>query len=131
MPWPPVEPNVIRQSDLRGAIPPADAKRMATSTDPREIAGLLRFIDDYMGSIVTRCALQLAPLVFVRPGEFRHAEWSEINFDEAEWRIPAGKMKGGLQHIVPLSLQAKVVLRKADMLEGYQAVHSASISGTR
>lgn len=105
-------------NDLRGAIPPADTKRMATITDPREIAGLLRSIDDYIGSIVTRCALQLAPLVFVRPGELRHAEWSEINFDEAEWRIPAGKMKGKLQHIVPLSQQAMAVLREIHPLTG-------------
>ncbi len=105
-------------NDLRGAIPPADAKHMATITDPGEIAGLLRSIDDYIGSIVTRCALQLAPLVFVRPGELRHAEWSEINFEEAEWRIPSGKMKGGLQHIVPLSLQATAVLREIQPLTG-------------
>ena len=105
-------------SDLRGAIPPADGKRMATITDPKEIAGLLRSIDDYIGSIVTRCALQLAPLVFVRPGELRQAEWSEINFDEAEWRIPAGKMKGGVQHIVPLSLQALALLREIHPLTG-------------
>lgn len=80
---------------LRGAIPPAAAKHMATITDPKGIAGLLRSIDDYMGGIVTRCALQLAPLAFVRPGELRHAEWAEINFDAAEWRIPAEKMKAG------------------------------------
>ncbi|MFZ5758113.1 MAG: tyrosine-type recombinase/integrase [Thermodesulfobacteriota bacterium] len=76
------------------------------------MSGLLHSIDDYIGSIVTRCALQLAPLVFVRPGELRQAEWSEINFEEAEWRIPAGKMKGGVQHIVPLSLQAMAVLQE-------------------
>jgi integrase len=73
---------------------------MATITDPKEIAGLLLSIDDYRGSIIIRCALQLAPLAFVRQGELRHAEWSEINFDAAEWRIPAEKMKAGVLHIL-------------------------------
>ena len=104
--------------DLRGAIPPANGKHMATITDLKEIAGLLSSIDAYKGSIVTRCALQLAPLVFVRPGELRHAEWSEINFDTDEWRIPAEKMKAGTLHIVPLSLQALKVLREIQPLTG-------------
>jgi len=105
--------------DLRGAIPPASAKHMATITDPKEIAGLLRSIDDYMGGIVTRCALQLAPLVFVRPGELRQAEWAEINLEAAEWRIPAEKMKAGVLHIVPLSRQALDVLREIQPLTGH------------
>lgn len=104
--------------DLRGAIPPASGKHMATITAPQEIAGLLNSIDGYKGSIVTRSALQLAPLVFVRPGELRHAEWSEINFETAEWRIPAEKMKAGVLHIVPLSLQALKVLREVQPLTG-------------
>ena len=98
--------------DLRGAIPSVSGKHMATITDPKEIAGLLRSIDDYRGSIVTRCALQLAPLVFVRPGELRQAEWSEFNLETAEWRIPAEKMKAGAVHIVPLSRQAIDILRE-------------------
>ena len=105
--------------DLRGAIPPAAGKHMATITDPKEIAGLLRSIDDYRGGIVTRCALQLAPLVFVRPGELRHAEWSEFNLDAAEWRIPAEKMKSSVLHIVPLSRQALDVLREIYPLTGH------------
>ena len=106
-------------ADLRGAIPPANGKHMATITDPKEIAGLLRSIDDYRGGIVTRCALQLAPLVFVRPGELRHAEWAEINFETAEWRIPAEKMKAGVLHIVPLSRQALDILREIQPLTGH------------
>jgi integrase len=102
--------------DLHGAIPPASVKHMATITAPKEIGGLLRSIDDYQGSIVTRCALQLAPLVFVRPGELRHAEWAEIDFDTAEWRIPAEKMKAGTLHIVPLSRQAQAVLQEIQPL---------------
>jgi integrase len=105
--------------DLRGAIPPASGKHMATITDPKEIAGLLRSIDDYRGSIVTRCALQLAPLVFVRPGELRQAEWSEFNLEMAEWRIPSEKMKGGAVHIVPLSRQALDILREIHPLTGH------------
>ncbi len=105
--------------DLRGAIPPASGKHMATITDPKEIAGLLRSIDDYRGGIVTRCALQLAPLVFVRPGELRQAEWSEFNLETAEWRIPAEKMKAGSVHIVPLSRQAIDILREIHPLTGH------------
>ncbi len=105
--------------DLRGAIPAASGKHMATITAPKEIAGLLRSIDDYRGSIVTRCALQLAPLVFVRPGELRQAEWSEFNLETAEWRIPAEKMKAGAVHIVPLSRQAIDILREIHPLTGH------------
>lgn len=104
--------------DLRGALPPANTKHMASIIDPREIGGLLRAIDGYNGSIVTRCALQLAPLVFVRPGELRHAEWTEIDFDAKEWRIPAEKMKSKFQHIVPLSKQSVKVLREIMPLTG-------------
>ena len=104
--------------DLRGALPPANGKHMATITDPKEIGGLLRAIADYQGSIVTRCALRLAPLVFVRPGELRQAEWKEINFDTMEWRIPAEKMKSGVPHIVPLSQQAAEVLQEIFPLTG-------------
>ncbi|HAA02925.1 MAG TPA: integrase, partial [Syntrophobacteraceae bacterium] len=106
-------------ADLRGAIPPPSGKHMATLTDPKEIAGLLRSIDDYRGGIVTRCALQLAPLVFVRPGELRQAEWSEFNLETAEWRIPAEKMKAGAVHIVPLSRQAIDILREIYPLTGH------------
>ena len=106
--------------DLRGAIPPANGKHMATITDPKEIGGLLRAITDYQGSIVTRCALRFAPLVFVRPGELRQAEWQEINFETAEWRIPETKMKAGVPHIVPLSHQALSVLDEIFPLTGQE-----------
>ena len=69
---------------------------------------------------MTACALKLAPLVFLRPGELRHAEWSEINLDEAEWRIPASKMKMRQVHIVPLSVQALAVLREIHPLTGHR-----------
>ncbi|MCK9296124.1 MAG: tyrosine-type recombinase/integrase [Desulfobulbaceae bacterium] len=93
-------------ADLRGALTPPKSRHMASLTNPNDIAGLLRAIDTYRGSFVTLCALKLAPLLFVRPGELRHAEWSEIDLDRAEWRIPAEKMKMKNPHIVPLSSQA-------------------------
>ena len=105
-------------ADLRGSLPPAREKHHASITDPKAVAQLLRAIDGYEGSMVACCALRLAPLVFVRPGELRHAEWSEIDLDKAEWRIPAEKMKMREQHIVPLSRQAIVILRELHPLTG-------------
>jgi len=105
-------------ADLRGALPPPKKVHHASITDPKEIGGLLRAIDSYSGHLVTRCALQLAPLTFVRPGELRTAEWSEINLDVAEWRIPAHKMKMKQSHIVPLSTQAITVLKEILPLTG-------------
>ncbi|WP_341918601.1 tyrosine-type recombinase/integrase [Hydrocarboniphaga effusa] len=98
--------------DLKGALPPAKGGHFATITDPKAIGELLRALKGYTGSFVTSCALQLAPLVFVRPGELRHAEWSEIDLAAAEWRIPASKMKMGAPHIVPLSKQAVAILQE-------------------
>jgi integrase len=93
-------------------------KHLASITDPQEVGALLRAIDAYNGEWITRCALRLAPLVFVRPGELRHARWSEIDFDKAEWRIQAARMKMRVQHIVPLSTQAITVLRDLQQLTG-------------
>ena len=81
-------------------------------------AELLRVIDGYTGGLVTCCALKLAPLVFVRPGELRRAEWTEFNLDRAEWRIPASKMKMRDEHIVQLSEQAVAILREIQPLTG-------------
>jgi integrase len=105
-------------ADLRGAIPPSKANHHPSIRDPQGVADLLRAIDQYEGSIITRCALQLAPLVFVRPGELRHAEWTEINLERQEWRIPAKKMKMREQHIVPLSRQACATLEELQPLTG-------------
>lgn len=104
--------------DLRGALPPPKEKHHASITDPVRIGGLLRALDDYHGWAVTKAALRLAPLVFVRPGELRQAEWAEIDFEKAEWRIPAEKMKRRELHIVPLSEQALVILRDLQPLTG-------------
>jgi integrase len=105
-------------ADLRGAIPPAQSKHHPSIIDPKGIGELLRAIRGYRGSFVTACALRLAPLVFVRPTELRHAEWSEFDLDRAEWRIPAEKMKMRGPHIVPLSVQAVDILRELHPLTG-------------
>ena len=105
-------------ADLRGALSSHKKRSMATITDPKQVGGLLRAISGYQGHIASRCALRFAPLTFVRPGELRHAEWSEINIDLAEWKIPAEKMKMKRTHIVPLSRQAIEVLREIEPLTG-------------
>jgi integrase len=105
-------------ADLRGALAPVKHGRMATITDPKKIGELLRAIDGYEGTPVAKCALKLAPLVFVRPGELRHAEWAEIDLDSSEWRIPADKMKMKNPHIVPLSTQAVEILTEIQPVTG-------------
>jgi len=98
--------------DLTGALAPVLSRHHASITDPLGAGALLNAIERYSGSLVTRSALRLAPLVFVRPGELRKAEWSEMNLDTAEWRIPAAKMKMKMLHVVPLSEQALEVLKE-------------------
>lgn len=105
-------------TDLRGALTAVTVTSFAAITDPKEIGGLLRAIYDYSGDIVTKCALRLAPLVFVRPTELRHAEWKEINFDTNEWLIPAEKMKMKADHIVPLSEQAISIILEIQQVTG-------------
>jgi integrase len=104
--------------DLKGALTPQSVKHHAAITDPKEVAPLLRAIDDYQGHFVVKCAFRLAPLFFVRPGELRHAEWAEIDLDEAVWNIPAHKMKMKQAHIVPLCRQAVEILRQLKELTG-------------
>jgi integrase len=102
--------------DLKGALPPYKKGHLAAITDPKEVAPLLRDIDGYQGSFVVKCALQLAPLVFVRPGELRQAEWTEIDLDAAEWNLPAERMKMKVAHLVPLSTKAVAILRELEPL---------------
>ena len=99
-------------ADLRGALTPIKSGNFASITDPKEIGHLLRDIDNYNGNIVIKAALRLMPYVFVRSGELRGAEWTEIDFDKAEWRIPASRMKMKVEHIVPLSNQAVEILKE-------------------
>lgn len=105
--------------DLRGALKSPGAERHhAALTNPAEVGELLRAIDGYTGSPITRAALQLSPQLFVRPGELRSAEWPEIDLDAAEWRIPGHRMKMRTAHIVPLSKQAVAILRDLKPLTG-------------
>ncbi|MBE0624410.1 MAG: integrase arm-type DNA-binding domain-containing protein [Burkholderiales bacterium] len=105
-----------RDIELKDILPPEDVQHHASVTDLKAVGGLLWAIDGFTGAFTTRCALRLAALVFVRPGELRHAEWTEFDLEKAEWRIPAGKMKMKEQHIVPLSVQAITILREIQPL---------------
>jgi integrase len=102
--------------DLKGALPPAKGEHFAAITEPKEAAELLRAIDGYQGSLPAVCALKLAPLVFVRPGELRAMQWQDVNLDTAEWRFFITKTK--VQHIVPLSRQAVAILQDLFPLTG-------------
>ncbi len=106
-------------ADLRGALPPVKGGHHAAATTPKDLAPILRSIDDFNGSFIVKSALQLLPLVFCRPGELRAAEWSEINFDDCIWEIPAERMKMKQPHIVPLSQQATAILKELQPLTGY------------
>lgn len=108
--------------DLKGALPPCQKKHRPTITDPKAVGQLMLDIDNCKASHVVYCALRLAPLVFVRPGELRQAEWAEFDFAEALWRIPEARMKKvkgtRMQHIVPLSRQAIAILKDVKPVTG-------------
>lgn len=104
--------------NLRGALPPVLGDHQAAITNPTEFGRLLRAIDDYQGAFVTKCALRLAPLVFVRPGELRQAEWAEFDLRGCEWDLPSTKMKKRHAHVVPLAPQAMVILRELEPVTG-------------
>jgi len=95
---------------LRGALTPHRKKHYASIIDPKGVGELLRSIDGYQGSTVVRHAMQLAPHVFVRPGELRNMQFSELDFGKSQWEIPAEKMKMSSSHIVPLSRQAMSII---------------------
>jgi integrase len=102
--------------DLRGALPPVKGEHFAAVTEPKRVAELLRTLDGYQGSFTVVCALRIAPLVFVRPGELRKAEWAHIDLDAAEWRYIVTKTDTA--HIVPLATQAVAILRELHPLTG-------------
>ena len=102
--------------DLRGALPVVKTEHFAAITDPGRVGALMRAIDGYEGSLTVRCALRLAPLVFVRPGELRHAQWSAMDLDGGEWRYTVTKTN--TPHIVPLSAQAVATLRDLQPVTG-------------
>lgn len=104
--------------DLRGALVSHKTKHHAAILEPKKAGELLRAMDGYEGHPFTKIALQLSALLFVRPGELRQAEWSEIDAEAAVWRIPAGKMKMRAEHAVPLSTQSLALLEQARALTG-------------
>lgn len=104
--------------DLRGALTAPKVTHYGAITDAKRVGELLRVIDGYDGQGLTKLALQIAPHVFVRPGELRHAEWSEFDLDGALWIIPAGKTKMRKPHHVPLSRQTVDLLREVHAFTG-------------
>lgn len=104
-------------SDLRGALPPVTHKNFASITDPREVGGLLRSLEAFKGTFVVQSALLLSPLLFVRPGELRKAEWTGFDLDKAEWRYFVTKTK--TEHSVPLATQAIAILKELHALTGH------------
>ncbi|MDR3388340.1 MAG: tyrosine-type recombinase/integrase [Rudaea sp.] len=104
--------------DLRGALQTTKTRHHASITEPAKVGELLRAIHGFAGSLVVASALKIAPLVFVRPGELRQAEWAEIDLNKGEWRIPAERMKMREPHLVPLSAQAVAILRELYPLSG-------------
>lgn len=103
-------------ADLKGALPPAKSGNFAAITDPAKVGALLRAMDAVNAGFIVKCALRLAPLVFVRPGELRTAQWADIDLDGAEWRYFVTKTK--TSHSVPLASQAVAILRELHPLTG-------------
>ena len=105
-------------ADLRGALAPRIRRHLPSQTTPEAVGNLLIALDNYPGSMVVRNALQLMALTFCRTGELRNAEWREIDFDDALWRIPAERMKMSRDHLIPLSRQAIAILKKMHNYSG-------------
>jgi len=113
---------------LHAHLSPRIVRHMAAPTTKEETARLLRSIDGYAGTFVVYCALRLSPMFFVRPGTLRSMEWADVDFEQAEWRIPIEHLKrrqldklarrGEIAHIVPLCHQALVILQDLYQLTG-------------
>ncbi len=117
--------------DLKGALTAPRVRHHPAILDPERLGELLRAIDGYNGRPSTKLALQIAPHVFVRPGELRHADWSEFNLDEARWAIPAQRMKMRREHVVPLSKQVVNLLKAGPRIEAERASSSRQAAGNR
>lgn len=104
---------------LNGALITPKARHYAAILEPTKLGELLRAIEEYSGGPITKAALQIAPHVFVRPGELRHAEWSEFDLDAGVWNLPAAKMKARRAHAEPLSDQVKMMLMELRTLTGH------------
>lgn len=118
-------------ADLTDVLMPKARTHFAAIVKPNEFGALLRALDEYRGDSATGLALRLAPLVVVRPGELRQAEWSELDLDSATWEIPGRRMKRGRDHIVPLSRQAVAILREAELLRRGPFVFASIRAPTR
>ena len=116
---------------LRDALAPTVVAHHSSITNPEEVGDLLLAIDSYSGQPETQCALKLAPLVMLRPRELRFGEWSEVQFEKAEWRIPAERMKMDSPHIVPLSTQTLVVLYDLKRMAADNARFMFPVLGTK
>jgi len=103
--------------DLKGAIPPAVSGNFASITDPIAVGEMLRAFDGFKGTFVVKSALEIAPKVFVRPGELRKALWADIDLEKAEWRYFVTKTK--TEHLVPLASQVVATLRELHALTGH------------
>lgn len=104
--------------DLKGALPPVRGKHFAALTDPRDVGEFLRAVDDFKGSFQVACALKLAPMFFVRPGELRKARWADFDLDKGEWRFFVSKTK--TEHLVPLAPQALAILLELHPFSGHR-----------
>lgn len=102
--------------DLIDAIPPAQTTHFASITEPEKVGEMLRAFDGFTGTFPVLCALKLAPMLFVRPGELRKAEWAQFDLDKGEWRYFVNKTK--TDHLVPLAAQAVTILRELHALTG-------------
>ena len=116
---------------LRGALKPVVTKSHAAIIEPKEVGALLRALHSYEGQPTTMAALKLAPLLFARPGNLRAMEWREVDLEAQEWRIPAGKMKMGDAHVVPLPDQATDILRELHALTGHGGYCFPSLSSAK
>jgi integrase len=125
---------------LRGQLKTTPTRHRSAITSPEELGKLLKAIDAYGGNATTRAALNLAPLLFLRPGELRNADWSEIDLDNATWIVPGKRMKGTQKakragqvpdHVVPLSTQAKDILKELKTITGHQSLVFESVKRGR
>jgi integrase len=105
--------------DLRGALPAVKQEHFAAITEPAQVGELLRAIEGFKGTFIVQCALKLAPMLFVRPGELRQARWQQFDLEKGEWKYLATKTK--TEHLVPLATQAVAVLRELHALTGHTA----------
>ncbi|MDB9758838.1 integrase arm-type DNA-binding domain-containing protein [Gammaproteobacteria bacterium] len=104
--------------DLKDALTQPTRTHFNSITEPAEVGPLIAAINNYQATPTVIAALKLSPLLFCRPGELRHLEWKEVNFDEARIELPASKMKTKEPHIIPLATQAMEILKELQLITG-------------